>query len=245
MLDNLPFSSLDICVLIAAVTGYFLYNKQRQSFPIVNDYPGDFFRKRAHQEYQQDALGRLAKGSAKYDQKPFAILVLNGCKIVLSPSLTCWVKANKCLDHQQLVRDEFFASYRGFETLLALHHPNRMVINTIQSRLAKNDQTLPVLDAHVKLAISKIWGESKEWSLLDWDLGTGGLISRSAASIFVGPELATNAEWQEVSRGYVQNFFAAVPEMHTWHPWLRPVAHWFLPHTTECRAGVQRARDDQ
>jgi cytochrome P450 len=174
---------------------------------------------------------------------PFAVLVPNGVKIILPPSLVGWVKSSKDLDHQQLVRDEFFANIPGFDVQFVLHHPNRMVINMIQGKLSKTDKTLPILTEHLQVGLSEIWGQEKSWKLLNWEDGTTGVISRAAASIFVGPELASDPDWQRVSRAYVTDFFAAVGEMHAWQPWLRNIVHWRIPHASACRAGLKRARE--
>lgn len=228
--------------LLAVVIGGIYLKTNALQYPAINDYPGDFFRIRASQEYISNARQLIADGRKKFQGKPFSILVPYGVKVILPPSLTDWVRANRDLDHQQLVRDEYGASYPGFQAQLVLHHPNRFVINIIQAKLAKNDQTLPVLDVHIKAALSDLWCNDKEWRLLDWENATSGLISRAAAAVFVGPELASDAAWQKCSRSYVSDFFAAVSELHTWHPWLRPFVHWFLPHASACRAGVRQAR---
>ena len=72
----------------------------------------------------------------------------------------------------------------------------------------------------IEKGVSEIWGESKEWKTLDWEVDTTAIISRAASSIFVGPELASDPEWQTVSPKYVVDFFSAVPEMQSVHPWL-------------------------
>ncbi|KAI6767692.1 hypothetical protein HG530_005701 [Fusarium avenaceum] len=231
------------CALLAIFVGILISANKRPKFSIINDYPKDYFRRRAYNEYSTKAMSLLKAGAAKYGSIPLAILVPNGVKIILPPSLVGWVKSSKDLDHQQLVRDEFFANIPGFDVQFVLHHPNRMVINMIQGKLSKTDKTLPILTEYLQAGLSEIWGEEKSWKLLDWEDSTTGVISRAAASIFVGPELASDPDWQRVSRGYVTDFFAAVGEMHAWHPWLRNIVHWRLPHASACRAGLKRARE--
>jgi hypothetical protein len=208
----------------------------------VNNYPKDFFRRRAYKNYSAKARALLEDGAAKYGKNPFAVLVPNGVKLILPPSLAGWVKNIKDLDHQQLVRDEFFATYPGFDVQFVIHHPNRAVINMIQGKLSKTDKTLPIVREYLQAGLSEIWGEKQSWQPLNWEDGTTGDISRAAASIFVGPELASDPDWQHVSRAYVQDFFAAVSEMHAWHPWIRNIVQWRLPHASACRAGLKRAR---
>ncbi|KAH7262813.1 cytochrome P450 [Fusarium tricinctum] len=231
------------CALLAILVGVLISTNKRPKFSIINDYPKDFLKRSAYNEYSTNAITLLKAGAAKYGNVPFAVLVPNGVKIILPPSLVGWVKSSKDLDHQQLVRDEFFANIPGFDVQFVLHHPNRMVINMIQGKLSKTDKTLPILTEHLQAGLSEIWGEEKSWKLLDWEDGTTGIISRAAASIFVGPELASDPDWQRVSRAYVTDYFAAVGEMHAWNPWLRNIVHWHLPHASACRAGLKRARE--
>jgi hypothetical protein len=100
-----------------------------------------------------------------------------------------------------------------------------MVINIIRGKLSKTDKTLPILTEHLQVGLSEIWGQEKSWKLLNWEDRTTGVISRAATSIFVGPELAIDPDWQRVSRAYITDFFAAVGEMHAWQPWLRNIVH--------------------
>lgn len=118
-----------------------------------------------------------------------------------------------------------------------------MVINMIQGKLSKTDKTLPILNQAIEKGLREIWGESKEWKTIAWESDTTGIISRAASSIFVGPELASDPEWQAVSRAYVLDFFSAVPEMQSVHPWLRSIRQYSLPHASACRTGLARARE--
>ncbi|KAF5587845.1 cytochrome P450 monooxygenase monooxygenase (lovA) [Fusarium pseudoanthophilum] len=215
-------------LIIAILIGAIIFAKKKPKFPIIYKYPKDFFHRQAHHEYKTNTRKLLKEGAAKYGDEPFTILVPNGIKTTLPPSCVGWAKNNKDLDHQQLVRDEYFASYPGFEVQHVLHHPNRMVINMVQGKLSKTDKTLPVMNEHIKTGLSDIWGEDKSWKTINWEDGTTGVVSRAAASIFVGPELAADPEWQKVSRAYVLDYFGAVGEMHMCPP---------------CRAGLKRARE--
>ncbi|EXK36777.1 hypothetical protein FOXG_08910 [Fusarium oxysporum f. sp. lycopersici 4287] len=238
------FSPLGLGVsLVAILIGAIIFVNKKTKFPIINKYPKDFFHRRANHEYKTNVRKLLKDGAAKHGENPFAILVPNGIKTILPPSCVGWAKNNKDLDHQQLVRDEYFASYPGFDVQHVLHHPNRMVINMVQGKLSKTDKTLPVMNEHIKAGLSDIWGEGKSWKTLNWEDGTTGVISRAAASIFVGPELAADPEWQKVSRAYVLDYFGAVGEMHLWPSWLRWLVVWYLPGASACRAGLKRARE--
>ncbi|KAJ5646066.1 cytochrome P450 [Penicillium lividum] len=174
--------------IVIVVSFYYLIPKQRPIFPVVNNYPGDIFRRKAYQEYSKHAKQLIAEGFAKYNG-PITLLVPNGMKNVLPSALSEWVKTNRDLDHQEL---------------------------------------------H--------WGLGETWHTIDWDKDTTGIISRAVASVFVGPEMASDPEWQTLVQRYVREFFTAVGELHAWRAPFWPIVQWFLPHTSACRALVKRAR---
>ncbi|KAJ5799001.1 uncharacterized protein N7503_006506 [Penicillium pulvis] len=227
-------------VAIVAVLYHFI-KKPRPIFPIVNDYPLDFFRRKAYRVYNENATKLIVDGLAKY-RGPITILVPGGMKIVLPSALSDWVKTNRDLDHQELVREEYFAHFPGFEAQYTLHSTDRILIDLLRTKLSQNEEIMPTVNKHIGPALQYYWGDSKAWHTIDWEKDTTGIISRVAASIFVGPEKATDAEWQTVVQSYVREFFAAVGELHGWKAPLRPIVQWVLPHTSACRDLMRRAR---
>ncbi|KAF9869843.1 hypothetical protein CkaCkLH20_12642 [Colletotrichum karsti] len=241
MLANF-FSSVLACTIIAVISRvYFLCTRRRRDFPVVNDYPGDLFRKRAYQDYNDNAKQLIANGFSRYNG-PFAILVPGGMKIILPSSLSDWVKTNRNLDHHQLVREEYFAGYPGFEAQQAVHSSDRMMINLLRGKLSQNEAVLPIVNQHIATALYEHWGDSKSWHVIEWNEDTTGIISKAAACVFVGPEKACDPEWQVLIQAYVREYFAAVGELRSWPALLRPIVQWFLPHSTACRAIVPKVR---
>jgi hypothetical protein len=108
--------------------------------------------------------------------------------------------------------------------------------------LSQTEEILPTINQHVAAALQHHWGEEQSWHQIDWDKDTTGIISLAAASVFVGPEKASDSEWQTLVQTYVREFFTAVGELHAWPAHFRPIVQWFLPHTSTCRALVRRAR---
>jgi hypothetical protein len=117
-----------------------------------------------------------------------------------------------------------------------------MLIDLLRTKLSQNAAILSTVNQHIAPALQHHWGDSEEWHTIHWDDDTTGIISRAAASVFVGPEKAADAEWQTVVQAYVREYFAAVGDLHTWRAPLRPIVHWFLPHSSACRDLTRRAR---
>lgn len=237
--ESVVYALLAIAIPIAL----FFYNKRpKSSFPIVNAYPNDYDNKKAYASYASNAKQLIANGLAEH-QGPITILAPGGPKVILPASLTEWAKANKDLDHQELVKDDFFSDYPGFEAQTAIHHPDRVVINVIKAKLSKNEASFPAINSNLSDALLQYWGGEESWHAIDWQQDTTCIISRATAAVFVGPDLAKNPEWQKVTIKYVTDYFTAVTQLQYWPAVVRPIAHWFNPFSRACKEGITRARE--
>jgi hypothetical protein len=237
--------SLSLALLIISFSViYFLQNssRRRTRFPVVNAYDGDFYSKRAYKEYETNARELISRGLEQYDG-PITISTPSGPKIILPNSLTEWVKSNKDLDHQELVKDDFLSGYSGFESLTAIHHSDNFLINIIKTKLSKTESVLPIISASVVDVLQEHWGDDETWRTIDWSRDTTALVSRAAAAVFVGPELAKSAEWQDLTVDYVMSYFTAVGELRKWSDLMRPLVHLFHPLSRACRRYMARARE--
>ena len=229
-------------IAIVVSAGLYLYKKrQRHLFPAVNDYPNDHNRKKAYARYEAESKELIATGLAEH-QGPITILTSGGPKVILPASLTDWVKANKDLDHPALVKDDYLSDYPGFEAQTAVHHSDRILINVIKSKLSKNEGSVDVLNASLSEALKQHWGDSEAWHLIDWQQDTTSIISRTAASVFVGSVLAKDPEWQRVTVKYVMDYFTAVGQLRWWPAIIRPIAHYFNPLSRACKQGMKQVR---
>lgn len=82
----------------------------------------------------------------------------------------------------------------------------------------------------------------QDWHAIDWPQDGVRFIGRMSASVFVGPELARNPEWQDLILTSTLNTFMGVRSLHAWPAILRPLVHWFLPELRKCREMVRLAR---
>jgi cytochrome P450 len=151
------------------------------------------------------------------------------------------VKSNKDLDHRELVRQDFYAGFPGFEGLTLLHSDN-MLMDVIKTKLGQNDSLMPIMDASVVKALEIHRGNDRVRHTIDWQKDTIGIIAHAASSVFVGPEKSDDAKWLDIVQGYVAAHFAAVGELHGYPAWSKPIVQRFLPNAIACRKYVVRAR---
>jgi cytochrome P450 len=235
------FSDVRLWTLLAILAGIQLFRPRKMAFPVFNKYPGDFLNRRAYRDSRTNCRQLITDGLAKH-QGPITIAFPHTQKIVLPASLAGWVKANKDLDHRQLVRDEYFAGLPGFEAQTVLHGDEETPNRIIKTKLGQNESTVAAMNASLARGLQLIWGGSPDWHAINWHQDTTGIIARVASSVFVGPEMCDDAEWLELIQGYVMSYFTVVAEMHAYPRWMRPIVHWFLPHASNCRHIVTRVR---
>ena len=233
----------EICLVVLTVLlySYWSWRIREPNIPTINAYRWDVMRRKAHEAYNTNAKTLIARGFAKYNG-PFRIITTQESRIVLPSSYIDWVKNCKELDHQALVHDDFFAGYPGFDGQAVVTNPDRILIDVTRTKLSQNARSIQVMDQQLMEVLKDTWTENRDWHTLKWSEDTMSVISRMSASVFVGPELASDPEWQNLTTSYTTNLFKAVGALRQWPSFVRPVVHQFLPQTKICREQVKLAR---
>lgn len=69
------------------------------------------------------------------------------------------------------------------------------------------------------------------------------LVARLSARVFLGEELCRNPAWLKIAVSHIFTGFIAAFCLRLFPPFLRPLAHWFIPHCRRLRAQVREARE--
>lgn len=223
------------------LAGAYLLRPSKSLFPFVNTHPNDFSGRKARDDLNQNAGKLITEGLAKYGT-PISFKLPYGTKVVLPATLASWVKANKDLDHKELVRQDFMAGYPGFESQTTLHAEDETLKSIIRTKMGPNASIIPVMSASLDKAIAVLWGDDEAWHTISWYKDTMAIVARGASSVFVGPEKSDDIEWLDLVQNYTLTFFTSVGDLHAYPPWSRSIVQWFLPNPTTCRKLVARAR---
>lgn len=144
-LSRLSCSS-SLAILISATVALlvilFFHWLKNDTIPIINKYKGDIFSKKAHAEYLTNSEKLISDGVARYNG-PFRVITTLGSRVILPAKLANWVKNCKELDHVQLVADEYFAGYPGFDGNGAVVNPDRMLIEVTKAKLNQSSRKKP------------------------------------------------------------------------------------------------------
>ncbi|KAK1977746.1 LOW QUALITY PROTEIN: cytochrome P450 [Colletotrichum cereale] len=236
---SVVYKDVRLWTVVAILAAAQLLRPKKTAFPVVNKYQGDFLNRRTYREVRENCRKLITEGLAKHQGGPITIAIPDNQKIVLQASLAGWVKANKDLDHREVVKHDYFAGLPGFEAQAVLHGDDETPKRVIKTKLGQSDSTMATMNASLARAFELIWGDSASWHAVNWYQDTAGIIARAASSVFVGPEKAGDAEWLELVQGYVMSYCMAVGELHAYPAWARFI---FLPNATNCRKLVPRAR---
>lgn len=96
--------------------------------------------------------------------------------------------------------------------------------------------------AELPNTLDKVLGHPSDWSEMDVQSMFLKCISRLTSKIFLGPKFMDNPDWQYLSTEYVKDVNAAVQRLNAIPPFVRPIAHWFLPECRKIRAEIDQAR---
>ncbi|KAF7532699.1 hypothetical protein G7054_g7722 [Neopestalotiopsis clavispora] len=228
-----------LCLFAAAILHW---NATSNSIPVINKYSGDVFLKKAHAEYLANCKKLVSDGIAEYDG-PFRIITTLGSRVILPARFADWVKTSKDLDHVQLVVDEYFAHYPGFDGNGVVVDPSRMMINVTKTKLNQNSQC-ETFQRHLSELLEDEWNRpSGDWQTISWSQEAARYVGRMSSAVFAGSELARDPRWQELILSYTVNLFNGVRALRTWPAFTRKFIHWFLPECRTCRKQLVLARE--
>ncbi|KAI1429824.1 cytochrome P450 [Xylaria sp. FL1777] len=80
-----------------------------------------------------------------------------------------------------------------------------------------------------------------EWTPIDLHEKLLRVVAQASARIFVGYPMCRNEEWLECSSKFALDVMIGAEKLKQWHPWLRPLAQYFVPEMTRIRGDHQRA----
>ncbi|CCF42363.1 cytochrome P450 [Colletotrichum higginsianum] len=236
-------SSLAILIstTVALLIILFFHWLKNDTIPIINKYKGDIFSKKAHAEYLTNSEKLISDGVARYNG-PFRVITTLGSRVILPAKLANWVKNCKDLDHVQLVADEYFAGYPGFDGNGAVVNPDRMLIEVTKAKLNQSSQC-ELFHRYLSELLEQEWADKNDnWRPVPWGQDVARYVGRMSSAVFVGPDLARDPEWQALILSYTVNLFNGVRALRTWPAFTRSFIHWVLPECRTCRKQLVLAR---
>ena len=80
-----------------------------------------------------------------------------------------------------------------------------------------------------------------DWTPIDLHEKLLRVVAQASARIFVGFPMCRNEEWLECSTKFALDVMTGGEKLKQWHPWLRPLAQYWVPEMTCIRGDHRRA----
>ncbi|KAL4876524.1 cytochrome P450 [Aspergillus karnatakaensis] len=195
----------------------------------------------AQKQWTENTRGVIRRGLEECDGC-FQVCTDSGPKIVLPSRFADEIRDHPDLSLRRATAVEFSASYSGFQAFS--ERTSGVVVKVVKKRLSRSLGAIARdLAQETSSAIATVFGEPEGWTEVECQSRIEDLITRISSRIFVGEQLSTNDEWLRLSREYSTIATSAAHSLRGWHPWFRPVVHWFLPECRKLRATLHEAHD--
>ncbi|KIW16986.1 hypothetical protein PV08_04177 [Exophiala spinifera] len=240
MLDNLV-KVVRANYTIVGVTFFLLWLgtqllPSRNKLPIMNKKKWyEVSWQRTVKEFTTDTKGILQKALDESDNKPFQLYTNQGLMTVLPPRFINEIRNEPRLDSTRHFHRAFFGAFPGFEginknILWLLITLTNKYITTNLTRFTKpmSDECGQVL----KEALT----DAPDWHQVNPSTTVSQIVSRVATRGLLGKDFCEDPNWIKSLEQYATTFFFAAERFSVYHPYIRPIAHWFLPYCRKLRA---------
>lgn len=82
-----------------------------------------------------------------------------------------------------------------------------------------------------------------DWTPIDLQENLNRVVAQASARIFVGLPLCRNEDWLDSSLKFATDVMVGGEKLKQWHPWLRPIAQFFVPEVNRIKADHNHAHD--
>ncbi|KAF7125610.1 hypothetical protein CNMCM5793_001849 [Aspergillus hiratsukae] len=175
--------------------------------------------------------------------RPFRLLTDLGEMIVLPACFASEIRSDPRLSFAEVIEQNFHSRFPGFEGFRMgttdAHLSRDIANNQLTHTLAKVTQAL---SDECAAALSDHFPAAEEWSDICLREHVLQLVARLSSRVFLGDEGANNGAWLRITTEYTKTAYIAAYMLRLWPPFLRPFAHWFIPHCRKLRSQVAEAR---
>lgn len=231
-----------LCMIIFALLAWTYYHIRLKlsyaQFPLVSL---DGLSPRESWLYH--ATDTVAKGTSIH--AAFQVATHNGPKLVLANCFADDVKNHSSFSFSEVVADEFFSGYPGFEPFSSGGtHDSTAISNVIRKNLTPYLSAMTeTLASEALSSIKELFGEGHEWQSVPAKDNIHTLIACLSSRAFLGKNLCHHQRWLQICKAYTTESFLAAQALRGLPSPFRPIAHRFLKHSTAIRRLYREAQD--
>ncbi|CAJ2505364.1 Uu.00g127580.m01.CDS01 [Anthostomella pinea] len=141
-----------------------------------------------------------------------------------------------------VVRQQVDRSQRHIGNYTTIDHESDIMLGAIKIDLNRNLGTfVGDVEQEVAHCFQTQFPSCNEWTPIDLHDKLLRVVAQASARIFVGYPMCRNEEWLDCSTSFAMDAMNGGEKLKQWHPYLRPVAQWFVPEMRRIRGDHRHA----
>lgn len=190
--------------------------------------------------YVQEADSLLREGYEKFKDAIFQVITPDGPRIFLPRKFAHDLKEYN--RHEASGMKALADRHIGHYT--TIDHESDIMLGAIKIDLNRNLGTfVGDVEHEVAHCFETQFPACDEWTPIDLHDKLLRVVAQASARIFVGYPMCRNEEWLDCSTKFATDVMTGGEKLKQWHPYLRPIAQYFVPEMTRIRGDHQRALD--
>ncbi|KAI1639434.1 cytochrome P450 [Biscogniauxia mediterranea] len=190
--------------------------------------------------YVQEADVVLREGYEKFKNTIFQVLTPDGPRIFLPRKYAHELKGYN--RHQasgmKALSDRHIGNYTTID------HESDIMLGAIKIDLNRQlGNFVGDVEDEVAYCFETQFPPCDDWTPIDLHDKLLRIVAQASARIFVGNPMCRDDEWLDCSVKFATDVMTGGEKLKQWHPWLRPIAQYFIPEMARIRGDHQRAFD--
>ncbi|KAI0178730.1 putative cytochrome P450 [Hypoxylon sp. FL1284] len=225
-----------VTIFVVAAISRWLRRSKTLNLPIAGADSGDVNALKARYVQEADAL--LREGYEKFKNTIFQVITPDGPRVFLPRKF-----ANDLKDydrHQASGMKALADRHIGHYT--TIDHESDIMLGAIKIDLNRNlGLFVGDVEHEVSYCFETQFPPCQDWTPIDLHDKLLRVVAQASARIFVGYPLCRNEEWLDCSTKFALDVMTGGEKLKQWHPYLRPIAQYFVPEMTRIRGDHQHA----
>ncbi|KAI1329439.1 cytochrome P450 [Xylariaceae sp. FL0255] len=235
-MNSWAWAATVVALLTAAAITNFMRRPKKFDVPFVGGDNTDINVLKGR--YVQEADVLLREGYEKFKDAIFQVATPDGPRVFLPRKFAHDLKPfNR---HQASGMKALADRHIGHYT--TIDHESDIMLGAIKIDLNRN---LGNFVGDVQQEVSHVFETDfppcDDWTPVDLHEKLLRVVAQASARIFVGYPMCRNQEWLDCSTKFATDVMTGGEKLKQWHPYLRPIAQYFVPEMTQIRGDHQRA----
>ncbi|KAI0894638.1 putative cytochrome P450 [Annulohypoxylon nitens] len=223
-------------IFIVAFISKWLRKPRSFNVPVVGAEAGDVNALKSRYVQEADAL--LREGYEKFKDAIFQVITPDGPRVFLPRK---YAKDLKDFSRHEASGMKALAD-RHIGHYTTIDHESDIMLGAIKIDLNRNlGNFVGDVEQEVAFCFETQFPPCDDWTPIDLHDKLLRVVAQASARIFVGYPMCRNEEWLDCSTKFAIDVMTGGEKLKQWHPYLRPIAQYFVPEMTRIRGDHQRA----